>query len=219
MRIGILGGTFNPIHLAHLRSAEEVRQAQQLERVLFIPSANPPHKRNSDVAPAAHRLAMVRAAIRGNPRFAVSSIELRRSGQSYSVDTLDALRRRQPRARFAFILGLDAFREIGSWHDYRRLFSLCDVIVTSRPDFDPRQLEREIPVAALSEFCYQPEANVLEHRSGHRVTFQPISALSISATQIRTLVRNRGSIRYLVPLAVERYIARHRLYTRRTATS
>lgn len=219
MRVGIFGGTFNPIHHGHLRSAEEVRIGQKLDRMLFIPSANPPHKPGADVVDATHRLAMTRLAVRGNPDFAVSGIELQRPGRSYSVDTLTALRRHHPRARFHFVMGLDTFREIGTWHRYRELFELCDFVVTSRPSFDLAMAHEHLPVAALEDFCYLPKANVLEHRSGHRIAFQAITDLSISATQIRSLLRHNQSIRYLVPASVERYIARHRLYARRVPSS
>jgi nicotinate-nucleotide adenylyltransferase len=212
VRIGIFGGTFNPIHLGHLRSAEEVREAQGLDAVLFVPSANPPHKRGVDIAPARHRLAMVRLALAGNPAFRSSSIEIERPGRSYSVETLSALRQRQPRVRFAFILGIDAFREIAAWRQYRRLFELCDMIVTSRPSYPFRTLVSLIPVAARKDFCYPHRRDVLEHRSGYHVRFQSIRDLAISASDVRERLRHGTSIRYLVSQSVERYIERHGLY-------
>lgn len=218
VRIGLLGGTFNPIHLAHLRSAEEVREAQRLDRVLFVPSATPPHKRTDGLVAAEHRLAMVRLAIAGNPAFRVSTIEITRGGRSYSVDTLQALRTRLPQAHFAFIMGVDAFREIATWKDYDRIFALCDVVVTSRPPFAAPSLRSIIPIAVRKEFCYRRSTLQLEHRTGHRVIFQPISALDISASAIRQRLSIGSSIRYLVPLAVDRYIARHHLYAPRVAS-
>jgi nicotinate-nucleotide adenylyltransferase len=215
IRIGIFGGTFNPIHLGHLRSAEEVREAQGLDRILFIPSASPPHKGARDLAGAAHRLAMVKLAIAGNPHFRASSIELQRDGRSYSIDTLRLLRQRQPRAQFAFILGLDAFQEIGTWKEYRSLFGLCEFIVTSRPQYRAVRLRALLPVAARGEFCYSPDGLSLEHRSGHRVVYQRISDFAISASAIRERLRAGASIRYLVHESVSRYIARHHLYSRR----
>lgn len=217
MRIGIFGGTFNPIHLGHLRSAEEVRECQQLDRILFIPSASPPHKRGADVAPARHRLAMVRLALAGNRAFQVSSIEIDRPGHSYSVDTLDALGTANPKVRYTFILGLDAFREISTWKNYRRLFELCDIVVTSRPSYDEASLPALIPIAAQKDFCYRPKRNVLEHRSGHQIVFQRVSDFAISASDIRARRRRGDSVRYLVPQSVERYLARHNLYGRRPA--
>jgi nicotinate-nucleotide adenylyltransferase len=217
-RIGILGGTFNPIHLAHLRSAEEVREAQRLDAVLFIPSATPPHKRADGLMTAAHRLAMVRLAIRGNPHFHVSALEIERRGRSYSVDTLRALRARLPRARFFFILGMDAFREIGTWRDYQSIFALCNLVVTSRPPCDDPALLTALPVAVRTQFCYRPSGKRLEHRTGNQVIFQRITDLDISATAIRHRLYRGCSIRYLVPTNVERYIRQHRLYARRVVS-
>lgn len=212
-RIGILGGTFNPIHLGHLRSAEEVREAQRLDRVLFIPSASPPHKHQDGLASAQHRLAMVRRAVAGNPFFKVSTIEIERSGHSYSVDTLRALRTRMPRAAFSFIMGIDAFREIDTWKEYQGIFSLCDLVVTSRPPTEESALVDLLPVAVRAEFCYT--ASQLEHHTGTRIIFQRISDLEISASAIRDRLVAGLSVRYLLPVAVERYITRHRLYAGR----
>jgi nicotinate-nucleotide adenylyltransferase len=218
MRIGLLGGTFNPIHLAHLRSAEEVREAQALDRVLFIPSATPPHKRVNGIAAAGHRLAMARLAIRGNPSFRVSTIEIERRGRSYSVDTLRALHARMPGTQFFFILGIDAFREISTWKDYRSIFALCSLVVTSRPAYDDAPLLSALPVAVRAEFCYRQRTKRLEHRTGNQIIFQRISDLDISASTIRHRLQRGLSVRYLVPAAVERYILQHRLYARRSAS-
>jgi nicotinate-nucleotide adenylyltransferase len=211
-RIGIFGGTFNPIHIGHLRSAEEVCETQGLDRILFVPSATPPHKRADGLVSAAHRLAMVRLAIAGNPRFRVSTIEIERAGRSFSVDTLRALRARQPRAHFAFILGIDAFREIATWKDFRSIFALCDLIVTSRPPLPAVALRPALPVAVRSEFCYRRTSGTLEHRTGNQIVFQRLSDLDISASTLRDRLRHGLSIRYLVPTSVDRYIARHGLY-------
>jgi nicotinate-nucleotide adenylyltransferase len=213
-RVGIFGGTFNPIHLAHLRSAEEVREAQRLDCVLFIPSATPPHKPRYGLVNAEHRLAMVRLATAGNPYFKVSTIEIERPGRSYSVDTLRALRARMPWVSFTFIMGLDAFREIDTWKEYEHVFELADLVVTSRPPLGEPELRRALPVAVRARVCYSDSA--LEHRTGNRIIFQPVSDLDISASAIRQRCKRGLSIRYLVPAAVERYIARHGLYAGRS---
>ncbi|MFI5397111.1 MAG: nicotinate-nucleotide adenylyltransferase [Candidatus Binatia bacterium] len=213
-RIGIFGGTFNPIHLAHLRSAEEVREAQRLDRILFVPSATPPHKRKQGLVSAEHRLAMVRLAISGNPYFRVSTIEIERPGHSYSVDTLRALHARLPGTSFAFIMGADAFREIDTWKEYESIFALCDLVVTSRPPVEEPQLREALPVAVRSQFWYS--SNRLEHRTGNQIIFQRISDLEISASFIRRRLAGGLSIRYLVPASVERYISRYALYARRS---
>jgi len=158
---------------------------------------------------------MVKRAIAGNPYFRASTIELDRDGRSYSIDTVRALRQRMPRARFSLILGLDAFREIGTWKQYAELFALCDIIVTSRPPYAAEPLRSAIPVAARAEFCYQSKSRTLEHRTGTRISFFRLTDLAISASEVRERVRHGSSIRYLVPRSVEQYIARHRLYARR----
>lgn len=212
LRLGIFGGTFNPVHLGHLRSAEEVREAHGLDRILFVPSATPPHKHTGGLVAATHRLAMVRLAIAGNPHFRVSAMEIERGGRSFSVDTIAALRTHLPHARLAFIMGIDAFRDIATWKDYRSIFALCDVIVTSRPPARATALRAALPVAVRREFCYRPRSRTLEHRTGHRIAFQRLSDLDISASALRERLQHGLSIRYLVPTSVERYIARHRLY-------
>lgn len=215
-RIGIFGGTFNPIHLGHLRSAEEVREAQQLDQVWFTPSGSPPHKSWHGVAPGLHRAEMVRLAIAGNRAFRLCTVELERRGHSYSVDTVRELRECNPGIELAFILGLDAFREITTWKDYAELFSLCDWIVTSRPGgLLPRRLRELLPVAARKSFWYQRGSATLTHHSGHRIVFQQLTDLDVSATTIRERVRSGSSVRYLLPATVERYIRQHHLYGER----
>ena len=212
MRIGILGGTFNPIHLAHLRIAEEVREACSLDRVLFIPAADPPHKPVAEEVPFAQRLAMVEAAIADNPAFAASDLESHRTGKSYSVHTLEILRRDQPDQELFFIIGMDSFRDIGSWREYRRLFPLAHIVVAARPGIysdDPQAL---LPVAIREDFCYDVQSKTLLHRSGNRVIFLEETLLDISSTRIRRLAADDRSIRYLVTPAVEKYISTHGLY-------
>lgn len=211
--IGIFGGTFNPIHLAHLRVAEEAREQLRLDRVLFVPSATPPHKGADHLAAAAHRLAMVRRAVAGNPAFRVSSVEIDRPGRSYSIDTVRLLRERVPRGtRFVFLLGVDAFREIDTWKEYRTLFTLADFAVLSRPP-QPRGARRAlVPVAARKHFCYGPDRETLVHTSGTRIFFLTVTALDVSASDIRRRLQRGQSVRYLLPVPVERYIRAHRLY-------
>ncbi len=219
LRIGILGGTFDPIHTAHLRCAEEIREAYSLDRILFIPSAVPPHKHSSRVTPAAHRLAMVKLAIRGARHFEASAIEINRRGRSYSVDTLRALQTRYRGAALTFLIGIDAFREIATWKEVRSLFHLCDIVVMSRPPEPVPRLSRLVPVVAREDFCYRAKTNVLEHVSGHRIWFHRLRDLDISASDIRQRVADGLSIRYLVPAAVQAYIERHDLYRRKRTTA
>jgi nicotinate-nucleotide adenylyltransferase len=212
MRIGILGGTFNPIHLAHLRIAEEVREACSLDRVIFIPAADPPHKPVAEEVPFAQRLAMVEAAIADNPAFAASDLESHRTGKSYSVHTLEILRRDQPDQELFFIIGMDSFRDIGSWREYRRLFPLAHIVVAARPGISSDDPQALLPVAIRGDFCYDVQSKTLLHRSGNRVIFLEETLLDISSTRIRRLAADGRSIRYLVTPAVEEYVSTHGLY-------
>jgi nicotinate-nucleotide adenylyltransferase len=218
-RIGIFGGTFDPIHVAHLRCAEEAREQLRLDQILFIPAADPPHKRRR-MTPAAQRLAMVRLAVAGNPAFRVSTAEIDRGGRSYTVDTLRQLQARLPSStELTLLVGLDAFSEIDTWKEYRRLFELVDIAVWTRPPFVLRTPRTLLPVAAQSDFCYGPDQKTLRHRTGKQIRFLTVTAIDVSASAIRQRLRRRQSIRYLVPPAVERYLTRHGLYAREQSAS
>ncbi len=212
MRTGLLGGTFNPIHLAHLRIAEEAREACGLQRVLFIPAAAPPHKIPGDFAAFDHRLAMVKAAIADNPAFAVTDLENRRPGKSYSVHTLEILRQEHPGEEFYFILGLDSFRDLPTWREYSRLFELAHLVVAARPGYDVGEWLKLLPVAIREEFCYDSGIGKLLHRSGNSLIFLEETHLDISSSRIRRLLAEGRSVRYLVPPMVETYLTSHGLY-------
>lgn len=218
-RIGVFGGTFDPIHLAHLRCAEEAREQLGLERVLFIPAADPPHKTQRRVTPARHRVAMVRLAVAGHPAFAVSPIECERRGRSFTVDTLRALRARLPDAALTLLIGLDAFRDIGAWREYRSIFGLADLAVWTRAAGRLSRPRAILPVAARGDFCYASGTSELLHHTGTRIRFLTVTALDISATDIRQRSRRGRSIRYLVPASVERYVTNAGLYRRSRAAS
>lgn len=210
--VGILGGTFNPIHLAHLRAAEEVREAERLDEIRFVPCATPPHKGTSDLAEAAHRLALVELAIAGTPGCRAWDVELGRPGPSYSVDTLQTLRREVGDRRVVFVLGFDAFRDFHTWKEHATIFGLCDLVVMTRPGGPERLAIEDFPLATRGAFRYDRDSEAFRHESGHRVSLLRITALDISATDIRARIRSGRSIRFLVPPAVESYIARHGLY-------
>jgi nicotinate-nucleotide adenylyltransferase len=217
-KLGIFGGSFNPIHIAHLRSAEEVAEAVGLDRVLFVPTAAPPHKAARDLAAAADRLAMVRLAVAGNPLFRASRIEVDRGGHSYTVDTMRALRTRFPGSRLYLIIGMDQYAELETWKDYAALFTLGSVVVTSRPGVSFRQGLGSLPVAVRGDFCYQNHQDRLLHTTGTEIIFLRISDIDISASAIRQRIRRGGSVRYLVSPSVHRYFQQHRLYTRRRSS-
>jgi nicotinate-nucleotide adenylyltransferase len=189
MKIGILGGTFNPVHHGHLLIAQDALEQLGLDRVLFIPAAMPPHKIPDRLATGRHRAAMLRLAIRGNRRFAVDDLELRRGGKSYSLDTIVALQRRELDAEFYFIIGSDSLPELHRWRSIHRLARLCRFAVVARPGCRVRP--PRVPVR-------------MEIVRGH--------PCDISSTEIRERVASGRSIRYLVPDMVRRYILGHDLY-------
>jgi nicotinate-nucleotide adenylyltransferase len=216
--IGIFGGTFDPIHLGHLRAAEEVREAEEVDEMWLVPAALPPHKEGERLAGVADRLRMVELAVAGVPGFRVSTIELERGGVSYSVDTLRAVRAEVgDGARIVFVVGYDAFRDFHTWKEHATIFGLCDVVVVSRPPSPPTLAREEIPLAARETFWYDSISEVFRHPSGHVLKLQRITALDISAASIRTRVADGRSIRFLVPSAVAEYIAHHRLYRQEDA--
>jgi nicotinate-nucleotide adenylyltransferase len=210
-RIGLFGGTFNPIHLGHLRGVEEIREAFHLEEVIFIPSHIPPHKVTEKVIEAKHRLEMVRLATSNNPYFSASDIELSRSGKSFTIDTLRFLWERFPDPPF-FILGRDAFVEIETWKEFQNLFSFCHVIVMARPGSKKNASPPILPDALTPHFRYDPEEETWIHLSGHRLYFKEILFLDISSTMVRQLIENGESVRYLIPDEVEAYIRKLGLY-------
>lgn len=199
MNVGVFGGTFDPIHLGHLRAAEEVGCAMGLEQILLIPSATPPHK-DAGAAPAEQRLAMARLAAASNPRFEVCGLELERPGPSYTVDTLRRLAGDRPTARLWFILGSDAFSEIDTWREPATLFELASFCVMRRPGHEGRSLQSLMPRSLVP---------MLET---HEVRDVAVTQLEISATDIRRRVARGASIRYLVPDPVLDYICKYELY-------
>ncbi len=216
-RIGLFGGTFNPIHYGHLRSAQEIRDWLNLAQVIFIPASDPPHKEKKDILPASQRAAMVRLAIADNPRFSLSDVEIQRPGKSYSVETVAYFHRHLgEEAELYFILGLDAFLEIGAWKDPATLFTLCHFIIMTRPGFGRSFTPENLPVDLAKNFCYDSQKGGFLHKSGYGLFPREITALDISSTKIRENVRTGNSIKYLVPVAVEDFIEQQRLYQKGT---
>jgi len=211
MKRGLLGGTFNPIHLAHLRIAEEARVAVGLEQVLFIPAADPPHKPLAGDVAFELRYGMVQQAIADNPFFRVTDIESRRTGKSYTVETLPALQEELPGDELFFIIGSDSYLELGLWYRYQEIFALTSLVVMERPGKRIQQPLIQLPEPARS--CFQQEAdNLLRHNSGTTIHFVQGTHLDISSSRLRELLASGASIRYLVPPVVEEYIAQKGLY-------
>lgn len=200
-RIGVLGGTFNPVHLGHLILAQDARDLFELDRVLFVPCDKPPHKDASTVIPATHRLAMLQAALKGNPAFEICDLELRRCGTTYTVDTLRKLLKQHAHEELVFIIGSDTLPELHLWKEIDALLKLCRVVTLIRPGFDLKTLNE----AKLKLPPPWPKHLLREAAQGH--------AVEISSSDIRHRVAEGMSIRTLVPQPVELYIAEHRLYT------
>lgn len=210
-RVGIFGGTFNPIHIGHLSTAEEIRQGLALDRIVFIPSAQPPHKPALQLVAAVHRLEMTRLAVSGNPHFEVSSMELDRKGPSYSVDTVAACRRAWgDQTEIFFILGIDAFVEIATWHEPERLIGLCNLVVNSRPDYP----WEAVGTTLADTFDIHAPQGVREVAlpGGHRLYMVDVLPLGVSSTLLRTKIAAGLSAKYLLPELVESYILSHDVY-------
>ena len=204
--IGVYGGTFNPIHVGHLRAAEEVAEALGLERVLFVPSATPPHKvddQGDAIAPAADRLAWVRLAIAGNPRFEASAIEVERGGASYLVDTLRELRAKLAPGEPVFLVGSDAFAEMGAWREPLELFGLAHYAVIVRPPLRTGSLAAWLPEVVRDEIEIAADQRSARHRrTATWLRLVSIAGFDISASEVRQRLRDGRSVRYLLPEAV-----------------
>jgi nicotinate-nucleotide adenylyltransferase len=212
VKLGILGGTFNPIHYGHLRIAEEVRQEFGLERVLFMPAAVPPHKPLAGDLPFAERAAMVSLAIEGNRAFSLCDIEGRRGGTSWLIDTLRQLKSEFPADDLYFIMGSDSFADIGRWKEYGEYFSLVNLIVAERPGTSTRQLAATLPADLADVLAWDESGRRLLHSQGTSVSFYQGTLLDISSRDIRRLVASGRSLSYLVPDSVARFITEKRLY-------
>lgn len=194
---GVFGGTFDPIHVAHLAIAEAARDTFGLRRVLFVPASEPPHKPDRQITAVEHRLAMVEAAIVGNAGFKVSRIEVDRPGPSYTVETLAALSESAPGPRLALIMSADSYAEFSTWREPDRILGLADLIVAPRDGFaaaDPDLVPRQFPDASAA------------------IAFLDGPRIRLSASEIRERAAAGRSIRYLVPDAVAAYISDHSLY-------
>ncbi len=198
MRLGVLGGTFDPVHIGHLLLAEEARSALGLDRVLFVPAGEPWRKAERELSNSEHRLAMVRLAVGDAPAFEVSTVEVERRGPTYTVDTLEALRQEMGSgAEVFFLMGQDALADLPHWRDPERIIALARLAVASRAGWEEAQavaLEKEVPGIS------------------RRVVWLEMPHIAISSTAVRDRVRRGESIRYWVPPPVEDYIRQNRLY-------
>ena len=187
MKIGILGGTFNPIHIGHLILAEEAREKLGLDRIIFVPAYLPPHKDSSDIAEAGSRMIMVKLATGGNKYFSVSDIEIKRDGRSYTIETIKEFKKRFPLDDLYFIIGSDLLKYLADWKDLNEIIKMVKFIAATRPGYPLDQIPPYISTLA-------------------------IRAVDISGFQVRRCVKEDKSFRYLVPDRVHKYIIKNRLY-------
>jgi len=198
MRIGLMGGTFDPVHYGHLGIADASWRALGLEQVIWLPAGDPPHK-EAALAPQEHRYAMVKLATADHPQYHVSRLELERIGPSYSIDTLSHFRRERPEAELFFITGVDAVCDLLTWRRHEDVIRACRFIAVNRPGYDFSCLEERLPAAYLE-----------------RIEKVTAPGLDVSSTEIRRRLRAGESIRSMVPEAVEAYIRAHGLYGARS---
>jgi nicotinate-nucleotide adenylyltransferase len=192
MRIGVFGGTFDPVHLGHLVLAEQCREQARLDRVLFIPAARPPHKQGQNVTPFARRVEMLQLAIAGHAAFVVDELEKDRPGPSYTVDTVEELRRREPGARLFLLIGSDCLPDLVHWRDPGRIGELAELVIAARSGWSLDQLG-QLPAALARQVVQTP-------------------LIDLASRDLRLRAAAGRSLRYLVPRAVECYIEAHRLY-------
>ncbi|MFZ5647594.1 MAG: nicotinate-nucleotide adenylyltransferase [Bacillota bacterium] len=197
-KLGIMGGTFDPIHYGHLVAAEGARHHFGLDKVIFIPAARPPHKRSRGISDPYHRLNMTVLATGSNVNFEVSDIEIKRNGPSYTIDTVDHFRRSAPDSAIYFITGADAVLEILTWHRVQELLDMCFFIAATRPGYRLENLSESLK--GLPSYCLE------------KISLMEVPALAISSTDIRERVKKGMPIKYLLPEEVENYINRKKLY-------
>ncbi|MBI3320692.1 MAG: nicotinate (nicotinamide) nucleotide adenylyltransferase [Candidatus Omnitrophica bacterium] len=202
VKIGLFGGSFNPIHVGHLLLAETARETLALDRVLFIPVNQPPHKRGIGLLPGAIRLKLIQLAIRDQPAFATTEIELKRPGPSYSIETVRILNRRLPTAELFLLIGQDMLAV--PWVGWNELKRLCTIVAARRPGARPSN----------TGHGHGRRGSLPNAERGIRWLSMP--QVEIASSDIRSRARSGRSIRYLVPSSVERYLLRHRVYRRKT---
>ena len=212
--IGILGGTFNPIHFGHLRMAQELADTLNFDEVRFIPAASPPHKDTPTIS-AEHRAAMVRLAIADNPAFSIDERELHRAGASYTIDTLLSLRAELGlQTSLTLLMGSDAFTKFDTWHRWEEIIQLCHIALVQRPQQKAEASKLSKTLETFLHNHYTENGDDLHSSPAGFVTMRQVTALDISSTAIRHLFQQHHSTRYLMPDNVIDYIKTHRLYNK-----
>lgn len=197
-RIGISGGTFDPVHNGHLITAQYTMEKLELNKVIFIPSGKPPHKTRNDITSSEHRFNMVSEACEGNSCFEASKIEMERPGKTYTIDTLKQIKSMYGDLDIFYITGADVIRDIKNWKDFEKVFELCDFIAAIRPNYDKDSFMQDVK---LLKSKYQAKIHVID-----------VPLIEISSTEIRNRIKKGLPIKYLVPQKVEKYILENKLY-------
>lgn len=219
-RIGLFGGTFNPIHLGHVQVIREVKTGFGLDRIFIIPSALPPHKKPGSVVDAEDRLEMIRLAFSNDPNYVVSDVELKRSGPSYTIDTVRHFTFNSPgNEKFYLIVGLDAFLEVHTWKSYEDLFHLISFIVMSRTikgekSTKPglKSLENYVNSMISKGYTFSPAQSSYIHEKKQSIFIFNVTPVDISSTMIRKHIKNGSPVKHLVPKTIEDYITAKGLY-------
>jgi len=220
MRIGLFGGTFNPVHIGHLRAALEVKEGFELDEVILIPAALPPHKIPGEVAEAADRLQMLNLALEESSHFQLSDVELKRAGPSYTIDTVEHFKQTLPdQSRIYLIMGMDAFLEIDTWKSYDELLVQIPFIVINRPksgcgfnDCGWESMENYLKSKISKDFVFSESQNCYRAKNKQPIYVFTVTGLDISSTRVRDLIGAGRSIRYLVPQKVAEFINSKGLY-------
>lgn len=197
-RIGIMGGTFDPIHIGHLIIAEEARDFLNLREVVFIPTGKPPHKNSVNITESFHRYNMTQLAIKDNKYFSISPIEVEKSRTTYTIDTVKELEKQYENAEFYFIIGGDSVMSLHKWKNYKTLLEICNFVVAKRVGISNKETEKRI--------------RVLNRKFGNVIYEIPVPYINISSTEIRAKVIKNKTIKYYVPIEVEDYIIKNKLY-------
>ncbi len=212
MKWGLFGGTFDPVHFGHLRAAQELIALLCLDRVIFIPAAQPPHKTARVITPFEHRAKMVRLAIEGNHQFFFSDAENQRPGKSYSIETVRHFLESPDHPELYFITGQDAFDAITTWYQWDKLLGLCHFAVMTRPGYENRGLKHILPRELAARYVYDEQNDIFRDPQSRSVVFRKTTFLDISSSDIRGKFQQGQNVRYLLPDKVIRYVEANHLY-------
>lgn len=214
-KVGLFGGSFNPVHTGHLRAAEEIREMLLLDKVIFIPTYVHPLKQSKDIPDAKKRYQMLKLAIRDNPLFEASDVELKREGPSYTIDTLKYYSNKYKKTQFYFIFGTENLTKIDKWYQYQDLFKYSNFVVIKRPGVKYTSGKSIIPSKLRHKFRNIVSDNsitVYEHKSSKKLIFVNIRGIRISSTMVRKLIKEKRSVRYFIPDNLNSYILKNKLY-------